>query len=94
MQAVTQAVASVHAEQRAEILASLIRVCAGDFDAAEEVLQDAFAAAVEQWPRDGVPERPAAWIARSGPGARFDSGDTRGKRRLSRFAPTRSSSAA
>jgi RNA polymerase sigma-70 factor (ECF subfamily) len=65
MQAVTQAVASVHAEQRAEILASLIRVCAGDFDAAEEVLQDAFAAAVEQWPRDGVPERPAAWIARA-----------------------------
>lgn len=65
MQAVTRAVASVHADQRAEILASLIRVCAGDFDAAEEVLQDAFAAAVEQWPREGVPDRPAAWIART-----------------------------
>jgi RNA polymerase sigma-70 factor (ECF subfamily) len=65
MQAVTQAVASVHADQRAEILASLIRVCAGDFDAAEEVLQEAFAAAVEQWPREGVPDRPAAWIARA-----------------------------
>jgi RNA polymerase sigma-70 factor (ECF subfamily) len=65
MQDVAQTVARVHAEERAEILASLIRVCAGDFDAAEEVLQDAFAAAVEQWPREGVPERPAAWIARA-----------------------------
>ena len=65
MQDVAQVVERVHADQRAELLASLIRVCAGDFDAAEEVLQDAFAAAVAQWPNEGIPERPAAWIGRT-----------------------------
>src|SRR5258708_7106997 len=34
----------------------------GDFDLAEESAQDAFAAAVEQWPREGVPQNPRAWI--------------------------------
>jgi len=44
------------------ILASLIRVL-GDFDAAEDALQDAFAVALDRWPHDGVPDNPAAWIA-------------------------------
>jgi RNA polymerase sigma-70 factor (ECF subfamily) len=44
-----------------QVLASLIRFT-GDFDAAEEALQEAFVAALETWPRDGVPERPAAWL--------------------------------
>ncbi|MGH2693038.1 MAG: RNA polymerase sigma factor [Actinomycetota bacterium] len=42
-------------------VATLIRVI-GDFDLAEEAVQDAFAVAVERWPRDGVPDNPGAWI--------------------------------
>jgi RNA polymerase sigma-70 factor, ECF subfamily len=42
-------------------VATLIRVL-GDFDAAEEAVQDAFIAALERWPRDGVPDNPGAWI--------------------------------
>src|SRR5437899_7651635 len=52
------------AESR-RVLATLIRVL-GDFDRAEEALQDAFAAAVEQWPRDGVPDNPRAWLVSTG----------------------------
>jgi RNA polymerase sigma-70 factor (ECF subfamily) len=47
------------------VLATLIRLL-GDFDLAEEALQDAFAAAVEQWPRDGVPPNPRAWLVSTG----------------------------
>jgi RNA polymerase sigma-70 factor (ECF subfamily) len=43
------------------VLASLIARF-GDFDLAEDALQDAVEAALERWPRDGVPERPAAWL--------------------------------
>jgi RNA polymerase sigma-70 factor (ECF subfamily) len=42
-------------------VAALIRAV-GDFDIAEEAVQDAFATALERWPVDGVPENPAAWI--------------------------------
>jgi RNA polymerase sigma-70 factor, ECF subfamily len=42
-------------------VAALIRAV-GDWDPAEEAVQDAFAAAVERWPRDGVPRDPAAWL--------------------------------
>jgi RNA polymerase sigma-70 factor, ECF subfamily len=41
-----------------QVLATLIRLL-GDFDLAEEALQDAFTAALEQWPRDGAPATPA-----------------------------------
>ena len=37
----------------------------GDFDVAEEAAQEAFAAAVDQWPTTGIPESPRAWTARS-----------------------------
>ena len=47
------------------IFATLIRLL-GDFDRAEEALHDAFAGAVEQWPRDGVPANPAAWLVSAG----------------------------
>ena len=43
------------------MVATLIRVI-GDFDLAEEAVQDAFVRALERWPRDGVPDNPAAWI--------------------------------
>ncbi|MEV4108371.1 RNA polymerase sigma factor [Nonomuraea sp. NPDC049695] len=44
-----------------QIVATLIRLT-GDWDLAEECAQDAFAAALERWPRDGVPDRPGAWL--------------------------------
>jgi RNA polymerase sigma-70 factor, ECF subfamily len=43
------------------VVATLIRMT-GDWDLAEECAQDAFAAALERWPRDGVPRRPGAWL--------------------------------
>ncbi|MEO8476345.1 MAG: sigma factor, partial [Actinomycetota bacterium] len=42
-------------------VAALIRAV-GDFDLAEEAVQDAFAVAIERWPRDGIPDNPGAWI--------------------------------
>jgi RNA polymerase sigma-70 factor, ECF subfamily len=47
------------------VLATLIRLL-GDFDLAEEALQDAFAEAVQRWPRDGVPANPRAWLISTG----------------------------
>jgi RNA polymerase sigma-70 factor, ECF subfamily len=47
------------------VLATLIRLL-GDFDLAEEALQDAFMAAAERWPRDGVPANPRAWLISAG----------------------------
>ena len=47
------------------ILATLIRLL-GDFDLAEEALHDAFAAAMEQWPTDGLPTNPRAWLVSTG----------------------------
>jgi RNA polymerase sigma-70 factor (ECF subfamily) len=61
------------------VFATLVRVL-GDFDLAEEALHDAFAAAVAQWPREGVPENPLAWLVSAG---RFKAIDA--IRRRSRF---------
>jgi len=58
---VEEAVSRAFREEGPAILATLIRQV-GDFTLAEDALQDAFAAAVATWPRDGVPERPGAWI--------------------------------
>jgi RNA polymerase sigma-70 factor, ECF subfamily len=52
------------AESR-RVLATLIRLL-GDFDLAEEALQDAFAAAVERWPVDGTPANPRSWLISTG----------------------------
>ncbi len=56
--------AAYRAESR-RVLATLIRLL-GDFDAAEEALHDAFAAAVERWPWEGVPANPRAWLVSAG----------------------------
>src|SRR5687767_3516332 len=64
----TNALTTVDAVYRSEsrrVLATLIRLL-GDFDLAEEALHDAFAAAVEQWPHDGVPDNPRAWLVSTG----------------------------
>ena len=52
---------SVYREERPRALATLIRLV-GDFDLAEDSLQEAFAAALEQWPSSGVPRNPRAWL--------------------------------
>jgi len=56
-----QAVARVFAEEHGRATAALIRVLR-DFDLAEEAVADAYLAALERWPRDGIPANPGAWI--------------------------------
>lgn len=80
--AVEQVRAAVDAVYRADsrrVLATLIRLL-GDFDLAEEAMHDAFTAAVEQWPRDGMPANPRAWLVSAG---RFNAID--GMRKRARF---------
>jgi RNA polymerase sigma-70 factor (ECF subfamily) len=60
-----ETIAFVYQSESRRVLATLIRLL-GDFDAAEEALHEAFAAAVEQWPRDGVPANPRAWLVSTG----------------------------
>ena len=59
------AVERLYRSESRRVLATLIRVL-GDFDLAEEALQDAFTAAMAQWPRDGVPANPRAWLVSTG----------------------------
>jgi RNA polymerase sigma-70 factor, ECF subfamily len=56
---------AVYRSDSRRILATLIRLL-GDFDLAEEALHDAFTAAMEQWPRDGVPANPRTWLVSAG----------------------------
>lgn len=58
------AIEQAYRREGARVLATLIRVLR-DFDLAEEVAQDAFAAAMEQWPREGVPDNPHAWLVKT-----------------------------
>ena len=58
--AVERAVADAHRREWAFVLAATARV-AGDFDLAEECVQDAYVAALDAWVRQGVPDNPAAW---------------------------------
>jgi RNA polymerase sigma-70 factor, ECF subfamily len=51
----------IYGEESGRILATLIRLL-GSFDLAEEVMQEAFAAALEQWPKRGLPDNPRAWL--------------------------------
>jgi RNA polymerase sigma-70 factor (ECF subfamily) len=70
---------AVYRSDSRRVLATLIRLL-GDFDRAEEAMHDAFAAAVEQWPQNGVPANPQAWLVSVG---RFKAID--GIRRRARF---------
>jgi RNA polymerase sigma-70 factor (ECF subfamily) len=76
---VREAVDAVYRSDSRRVLATLIRLL-GDFDLAEEALHDAFTAAVEQWPRDGMPANPRAWLVSAG---RFKAIDA--MRRRARF---------
>lgn len=75
---------AIYRSDSRRVLATLIRLL-GDFDAAEEAMHDAFAAAVEQWMEDGIPANPRSWLISTGRfkaidrarrAARFDSVDT------------------
>lgn len=65
------------AESR-RVLATLIRLL-GDFELAEEALQEAFRAALEQWPRDGLPDNPRVWLVSTGRFKAIDTLRRRGK---------------
>jgi RNA polymerase sigma-70 factor, ECF subfamily len=60
-----QAVEAIFRREAGRVLATLIRLL-GDFDLAEEARQEAFTAALEQWPAHGVPENPRAWLINAG----------------------------
>ncbi len=78
------AIERVYRAESRRVLASLIRLL-GDFDLAEEALHDAFAAAVQQWPANGVPANPRAWLVSAG---RFKTIDS--ARREARFDASQS----
>lgn len=59
------AIERIYQEQSRRVLATLIRLL-GDFVLAEEAMQEAFTAALHQWPGEGVPDNPAAWLIRTG----------------------------
>jgi len=73
--------ANIYRAESRRVFATLVRLL-GDFDLAEEALHDAFRAALEQWPREGLPANPRAWLVSAG---RFKAID--GIRRNARFDP-------
>jgi RNA polymerase sigma-70 factor, ECF subfamily len=64
-QSVQEVVDTIYRTESRRVLATLIRLL-GDFDLAEEALHDAFASAVEQWPCEGTPANPRAWLISAG----------------------------
>jgi RNA polymerase sigma-70 factor, ECF subfamily len=76
---VRETVDALYRSDSRRVLATLIRLL-GDFDLAEEALHEAFAAAIRQWPGDGIPANPRAWLVSAG---RFKAIDT--IRRRARF---------
>jgi RNA polymerase sigma-70 factor (ECF subfamily) len=78
-QQIQEQIGAVYRTESRRVLATLIRLL-GDFDLAEEALHDAFASAMEQWPRDGLPSNPRAWLISAG---RFKAIDA--MRRRARF---------
>jgi RNA polymerase sigma-70 factor (ECF subfamily) len=76
---VSEVVELIYRSESRRVLATLIRLL-GDFESAEEALHEAFAVAMERWPREGVPKNPRAWLVSTG---RFKAID--GMRRRARF---------
>src|SRR5260221_1544071 len=73
---IRESVDAVYRSDSRRILATLIRLL-GDFDLAEDALHDAFRAALERWPNEGVPANPRAWLISTG---RFKAVDTMRRR--------------
>ncbi len=59
------ALGQLYQQQSRRVLATLIRLF-GDFTLAEEAMQEAFTAAIRQWPEEGTPDNPTAWLIRTG----------------------------
>src|SRR5688572_31271665 len=76
---VRESIDAVYRAESRRVFATLVRLL-GDFDLAEEALHEAFRAALEQWPREGLPRNPRAWLVSAG---RFKAIDT--IRRRARF---------
>jgi RNA polymerase sigma-70 factor (ECF subfamily) len=81
-QTIAKTVERIYRDESRRVLATLIRLL-GDFDLAEEALHEAFVAAMAQWPADGVPDNPRAWLVSAG---RFKAIDV--IRRRARFNDT------
>src|SRR5215510_9094584 len=56
---------SIYRKESRRVLATLIRLL-GDFDLAEDAMHEAFRVALEQWPQEGVPKNPGAWLVSAG----------------------------
>jgi len=65
MKSPQETVEALYRTESRRVFATLVRLL-GDFDLAEEALSDAFRAALEQWPAEGVPENPRAWLVSTG----------------------------
>lgn len=76
---VSAAIERIYRDDSRRVFATLVRLL-GDFDAAEEAMHEAFAAAMAQWPEEGVPSNPTAWLVSTG---RFRAIDA--MRRMARF---------
>jgi RNA polymerase sigma-70 factor (ECF subfamily) len=76
---ISDIISRIYEAESRRVLATLIRLL-GDFDSAEEAMSDAFRAALEQWPGEGVPSNPRAWLVSTG---RFKAIDA--KRRRAKF---------
>src|ERR1700688_4679525 len=85
---VREKVDAVYRSDSRRVLATLIRLL-GDFDLAEEALHNAFMAAIEQWPRDGVPDSPRAWLVSAGRFKAVDSLRRRARVRAGRAATSK-----
>lgn len=79
----SKAIETLYRSESGRVLATLVRLL-GDLDLAEEAMHEAFAAALESWPRTGVPDKPRPWLIST---ARFKAID--GMRRRARFDRTR-----
>lgn len=78
---ITQLLDGIYRKESRLVFATLIRLL-GDFDFAEDAMHDAFKAALEQWPENGIPSNPRAWLVSTG---RFKAIDR--MRRQSKFDP-------
>src|SRR5919112_6405267 len=76
---ISGAVERIYRSESRRVFATLVRLL-GDFELAEEALHEAFRAALEQWPKEGLPANPRAWLVSAG---RFKAIDT--LRRRARF---------
>ncbi|MBU2955525.1 RNA polymerase sigma factor [Marinobacter sp. F3R08] len=63
---VEQRITAIYRDEASRVLATLMRLFQGNFDLAEDAMQEAFIAALAQWQRDGIPDNPRAWLVSTG----------------------------